>query len=131
MCNNLHMATNLAIDDQLLEEARKIGGQKTKRATVTEALNEYIQRRKQQQIVELFGKVDWDAKTEVEIRCGPDRARDPVACAQRAHQVAIEWEEDERIIYRRYTFLMYAGIFFGGLAAILALRTWRAARRKG
>ena len=56
------MATNLAIDDSLLEEARRIGGQKTKRATVVEALNEYIQRRKQQQIVELFGKVDMDPK---------------------------------------------------------------------
>jgi hypothetical protein len=54
------MATNLAIDDQLLEEALSIGGQKTKRATVTEALHEYIQRRKQQKIVELFGKVDLD-----------------------------------------------------------------------
>ncbi len=56
------MATNLAIDDQLLEEALKIGGQKTKRATVTQALQEYIQRRKQQQIVELFGNVDWDRR---------------------------------------------------------------------
>ncbi len=56
------MATNLAIDDDLLEEARRIGGQKTKRATVTEALNEYIQRRKQQQVVELFGKIDIDPK---------------------------------------------------------------------
>ena len=54
------MATNLAIDDRLLEEARRIGGQKTKRATVTEALHEYIQRRKQQQILDLFGKVDFD-----------------------------------------------------------------------
>jgi Arc/MetJ family transcription regulator len=54
------MATNLAIDDRLLEEARRIGGQKTKRATVTEALHEYIQRRKQRQIVELFGKIDLD-----------------------------------------------------------------------
>lgn len=54
------MATNLAIDDQLLEEALKIGGHKTKRATVTEALNEYIQRRKQQQILELFGTIDVD-----------------------------------------------------------------------
>jgi len=62
MCDNLHMATNLAIDDQLLEEARRIGGQKTKRATVTEALSEYIQRRKQQQIVELFGKLDVDPR---------------------------------------------------------------------
>jgi Arc/MetJ family transcription regulator len=56
------MATNLAIDDRLLEQALKIGGQKTKRATVTEALQEYIQRRQQQQIVSLFGTVDWDAK---------------------------------------------------------------------
>ena len=53
---------SLAVDDRLLEEARKIGGHETERATVTEALHEYIQRRKQQQIVELFGKVDWDAK---------------------------------------------------------------------
>ena len=56
------MATNLAIDDGLLDEALRIGGQKTKRATVNEALSEYIQRRKQQQIVELFGKLDVDPK---------------------------------------------------------------------
>jgi hypothetical protein len=54
------MATNLAIDDRLLEEARKIGGQKTKRATVTEALQEYIRRRKQQQVIDLFGTMAWD-----------------------------------------------------------------------
>lgn len=62
LCDYSHMATNLAIDDGLLEEARRIGGQKTKRATVTEALNEYIQRRKQQQIIELFGKLDMESK---------------------------------------------------------------------
>ncbi|HEY4106817.1 MAG TPA: type II toxin-antitoxin system VapB family antitoxin [Polyangiaceae bacterium] len=56
------MATNLAIDDRLLEEARRVGGLKTKKATVTEALTEYIQRRKQQRIVGLFGKIDLDAK---------------------------------------------------------------------
>ena len=56
------MATNLAIDDGLLEEARRVGGHRTKKATVTEALNEYIQRRKQQRIVELFGKIDVDPK---------------------------------------------------------------------
>jgi hypothetical protein len=54
------MATNLAIDDKLLIEARSIGGHKTKKATVTEALTEYIQRRKQLQITSLFGKVDYD-----------------------------------------------------------------------
>lgn len=54
------MATNLAIDDRLLEEAQRIGGHRTKKATVTEALEEYIQRRKQARILELFGKVDFD-----------------------------------------------------------------------
>jgi len=55
------MATNLAIDDRLLDEARKVGGHKTKKATVTEALTEYIQRRRQQKVLALFGKVSVDA----------------------------------------------------------------------
>lgn len=54
------MATNLAIDDKLIVEAQTIGGNRTKKAAVTEALKEYIQRRKQQQITSLFGKVDYD-----------------------------------------------------------------------
>ena len=54
------MATNLAIDDRLLEEALRVGGHRTKKDTVTEALQEYIQRRKQARILELFGKVDFD-----------------------------------------------------------------------
>ncbi|HEV8245152.1 MAG TPA: type II toxin-antitoxin system VapB family antitoxin [Polyangiaceae bacterium] len=62
------MATNLAIDDALLEEARRIGGQKTKRATVTEALNEYIQRRKQRRVVELFGKIEVDPKYDYKVQ---------------------------------------------------------------
>ncbi len=56
------MATNLAIDDRLLDEAQRVGGHRTKKATVTEALEEYIQRRKQQRILELFGTVDFDPK---------------------------------------------------------------------
>jgi Arc/MetJ family transcription regulator len=56
------VATNLAIDDRLLEEAQKIGGQRTKKATVTEALREYIQRRKQTKIVDLFDTVEFDPK---------------------------------------------------------------------
>ena len=62
------MATNLDIDDALLEEARRVGGQRTKRATVTEALNEYIQKRKQQRVVELFGKVDVDPKYDYKVQ---------------------------------------------------------------
>jgi Arc/MetJ family transcription regulator len=56
------MATNLAIDDRLLEEALQIGGQTTKKETVTQALLEYVQRRKQARILDLFGKVDFDPK---------------------------------------------------------------------
>jgi len=44
------MATNLALDDKLIIEAQKIGGHKTKKDAVTEALNEYIQRHKQLEI---------------------------------------------------------------------------------
>ncbi len=56
------MATNLAIDDRLLEEAQRIGGHRTKKATVTEALQEYIQHRKQAKILSLFGTVEVDPK---------------------------------------------------------------------
>jgi hypothetical protein len=54
------MATNLAIDDNLILNAQKIGRHKTKKAAVTEALKEYIQRRKQLEIIELFGQIDYD-----------------------------------------------------------------------
>jgi Arc/MetJ family transcription regulator len=56
------MATNLAIDDKLLEEALRIGGRRTKKDTVTEALTEYIQHRKQARVLELFGTVEFDPK---------------------------------------------------------------------
>ena len=62
MCRLLHMATNLAIDDRLLNEAVRVGGQRTKKATVTQALEEYVQRRKQARILDLFGKIDFDPK---------------------------------------------------------------------
>ena len=62
------MPTNLAIDDSLLEEAQKLGEHRTKRETVNAALDEYIRRRKQQQILSLFGKIeyqpDYDYKRE-------------------------------------------------------------------
>jgi Arc/MetJ family transcription regulator len=54
------MATNLAIDDVLLREAQEIGRHKTKKATVTEALKEYIRKRKQLEVLNLFGKIDYD-----------------------------------------------------------------------
>ena len=66
------MATNLALDDALIVEAQAIGGAATKKAAVTEALNEYIQRRKQVQIAALFGKVDYDPEYDYKrIRARP------------------------------------------------------------
>ena len=56
------MATNLALDERLLNEALKIGGRATKKETVTEALREYISRRKQAAVLELFGSVEYDPK---------------------------------------------------------------------
>ena len=56
------MPTNLAIDDSLLEEALRIGGHRTKKDTVNEALQEYIQHRKQAEVLELFGKIEIDPR---------------------------------------------------------------------
>jgi len=54
------VATNLQISDALLNKAVEVGHHKTKKAAVTEALEEYIQRREQLKILELFGTVDFD-----------------------------------------------------------------------
>jgi Arc/MetJ family transcription regulator len=56
------MPTNLAIDEKLLNEALTVGGYKTKRETVNEALREFIQRRERLQLINLFGKIDYDSK---------------------------------------------------------------------
>jgi hypothetical protein len=56
------MATNLAIDENLLLDALKAGNFKTKKDTVNEALREFIQRRKQAEIIKLFGSIDFDPK---------------------------------------------------------------------
>ena len=54
------MATNLAIDDRLIRDAQLVGGHKTKKAAVTEALKEYIRHKKQREVVKLFGTIDYD-----------------------------------------------------------------------
>lgn len=69
------MATNLALDDELIEQARQLGGQRTKKEVVTQALLEYVQRRRQSKLLELFGKVDFDegfdAKTQRSVGRAP------------------------------------------------------------
>jgi Arc/MetJ family transcription regulator len=54
------MATNLAIDDRLINDAVRLGGHKSKKAAVTAALESYIRRYRQQEILGLFGAVDYD-----------------------------------------------------------------------
>ncbi len=60
MCDDLHMATNLDIDPRLLERALEVGGERTKTAAVTRALEEYVARRAQKGVLELFGSLEWD-----------------------------------------------------------------------
>ena len=54
------MATNLGLDDKLIEEAQRTGRHKTKKEAVTAALREYVRHNKQQRIIRLFGKIDYD-----------------------------------------------------------------------
>lgn len=54
------MATNLAIDPALLERAVEVSGERTKKAVVTKALQEFIARREQRRVLELLGKLEWD-----------------------------------------------------------------------
>ena len=54
------MATNLAIDPELLNKALEVGGEKTKKATVNRALQEFIARREQERLLDLFGKLYWE-----------------------------------------------------------------------
>lgn len=55
------MATNLSIDPKLIERALEVSGERTKKAAVTRALEEFIARRRQKAIRDLFGKLEWDA----------------------------------------------------------------------
>lgn len=54
------MATNLEINNELIQEALRLGGHRTKRAVVEAALQEYVQRRQQSEITELFGTIEYE-----------------------------------------------------------------------
>jgi hypothetical protein len=55
------MATNLSLDPKLIEQAVKVSGERTKKAAVTRALEEFIARRKQKRLLDLMGKLEWDS----------------------------------------------------------------------
>jgi hypothetical protein len=54
------MATNLSLDPDLLERALKVSGERTKKAAVTRALEEFIARRRQKRLLTLMGSLQWD-----------------------------------------------------------------------
>ena len=54
------MATNLSIDPKLIDEAMELSGERSKKAAVTRALEEFIARRRQKRLLELMGKLEWD-----------------------------------------------------------------------
>lgn len=54
------MATNLSLDPKLIERAVEVSGERTKKAAVTRALEEFIARRRQKRLVELMGRLEWD-----------------------------------------------------------------------
>lgn len=55
------MATNLSIDPDLIERALKVSGERTKKAAVTKALQEFIARRRQKRLLDLMGQLEWDS----------------------------------------------------------------------
>lgn len=54
------MATNLSIDPELIDRALAVSGERTKKAAVTKALQEFIARRRQRRLIELMGQLEWD-----------------------------------------------------------------------
>ena len=73
MCVEVHtMATNLSIDPGLIERALEVSGERTKKAAVTKALQEFIARRRQKRLLDLMGKLEWDASFDYKM----ERRRD-------------------------------------------------------
>lgn len=66
------MATNLSIDPELIERALKVSGERTKKAAVTKALQEFIARRRQKRLLNLMRTLEWDASYDYKV----ERARD-------------------------------------------------------
>lgn len=68
------MPTNLALDDKLIEEARALGGHRSKKAAVTAALDEYVRRHRQKDVIRLFGTIEYDPKYDYKAERKPRRA---------------------------------------------------------
>ena len=64
VCHRSHMSTKLEIDSELLEKAFEVSGEKTRKAAVTRALQEFIARREQKRLLDLVQSLEWDAKLD-------------------------------------------------------------------
>ena len=60
MCDIARVATNAEIDPELIKAALSLGGKRSKRAVIDEALREYVLRRQQRDVIKLFGSIDYD-----------------------------------------------------------------------
>jgi Arc/MetJ family transcription regulator len=72
LCKLSHMATNLALDPELIERALAVSGERTKKAAVTKALEEFISRHGQRKMLDLMGKLEWDSSFDYKAK----RSRD-------------------------------------------------------
>ena len=61
------MATNLSIDPDLLDRALKVSGERTKKAAVTKALQEFVARRRQKRLLDLVGQLEWDESYDYKV----------------------------------------------------------------
>jgi hypothetical protein len=66
------MATNLSIDPELIDQALAVSGERTKKAAVTKALQEFITRRRQKRLLDLMGKLEWDRAYDYKAERGRD-----------------------------------------------------------
>lgn len=91
------MATNLAIDPALLDQALALSGERTKKAAVTMALQEFIARREQRRVLELMGKLDWDDTYDYKVERSRSCSRiattisRPPGCETSAGTPAFNW----------------------------------------
>jgi hypothetical protein len=84
------MATNPALGQELLDRAFRVSGEPTKKEAVTRALREFIARREQKRVAELFGKLEWDTTFDYEAerarKRSPERGQPPARSAAAAKQ---------------------------------------------
>ena len=72
VCGGSHMSTNLSFDPKLIERALEVSGERTKKAAVTKALEEFIARRRQKRLLELMGKLEWEPSYDYKAERGRD-----------------------------------------------------------